>query len=271
MDNKKINVSEEEEDILQPIVNEINMASIASLSKSAIEEEKNKEIVRTKKGPTKKKSENSKSKSQPRIPDPKAVQQANEILTNVLNKNNNDKTATPQQRTAQKDDVQQQPLPENIQKQKLMDTLTQYYTYFPFLEESAPKKISFRDSVNVLEEEISRCKSCLSRNNVLENVKRADIFLHSGIEKFLTSINVPCHGLTYAAKQSQDVFDQELKEIAIKYQSWFTTGPELRYLMGIITRIDLIVKANSSGVFFNQEPNLNAEEVEQLKNKFNNL
>lgn len=244
-----------DEDPLGFITTDIDMGSLAGISTAAIAKKKQSLLEKSNgtsnDGSFKKLNKpTAEQREAPRIPDPAAVQQAGRIFEKFLDGNQtSSKTSEepPKKRSASPSRKKSAPAQtEETEKQQLLARLQKYYDYFPYLAEEAQsiRKIRPTDSISVIQEELNRCASSLASSNVLENVKSADIFFAGLLEKILPRIGVPCYGLAAEAKASQLVLDKELKEFAIKYEAYFRTGPELRYLAGIAKRLDTVMTKN---------------------------
>lgn len=210
----------------ESLVNDLEMASIASISSQAIKENKRR-----------KKQQNNEpdkrySTPQPNPDNPELLARAAKAMNETIEMA---KKADPKF----KDET-----PEAVQKQKLLNRINRYYEYFPFLKEDSPKKFILRDSLEALQEECKRCEAQLQNSQTLENIKSLDILFNDTIEHIAISMGTPAHGLVYEAKKSRMIVDQELKELSIKYESWLSTGPELRYLIKTYTRFKNVVNRN---------------------------
>lgn len=159
---------------------------------------------------------------------------------------------------------------ETAKKVQLYNEIVNYYTYFPHIKEGAiRKKITPESPLTVLLEERLRIERELNTGNVLETVRQMDIFAHYGMEIVLTNIfNLPVQGLQVEARLTQQMMDQELKEFAVKYAHWFSSGPEWRYTQKILQRIFLIVRRNQSM----GHPNMPTGDIsENAQNKYSHL
>jgi hypothetical protein len=134
---------------------------------------------------------------------------------------------------------------EGAKKYSLFKKISAYYKHFPNLQASAPKRITLRDSLSILQEEFMRIQMELSDNQALANAKSADILLHAALERVLCTLGVPAMGLQKVGKECQDDMDQEIKELSIKYMHIFASGPEIRYLLTLMRRIHYVVNYNT--------------------------
>jgi hypothetical protein len=150
-------------------------------------------------------------------------------------------------------------------KQGLMSKIGKYYEYFP--NQITPnKKININCKIPALQAELERCARILTAEGCLENVKKVDIALAALTQVGLMKFGIPAQGLREEAKNTQDLVMQELKEFSIKYEYWFSAGPEWRYMMKVLTRIQVVIEKNWGYVSA-----LNTEVPEQTKQKYNNL
>lgn len=215
-----------EEDDVEEGVSAINQGSYSSFSRSAIESEKEKLKLPTtppkpsaekrKRGrPRKVKFDDSaesyetaeqqqKASTPPRVSMQTAMR-GREILMEHLNGADSDK------------------------KRKMLATLKLYYDWFPYTCEGATNRFSGKNTVEEISSEIRRVQDEIGNKDVLQNAYFAHYSIMKGTEQALIWKGVPAHGLTAKAKLSEAVFDQEVKELAIKYDYLFRCGPEMRY------------------------------------------
>ena len=212
------------------MISEKEMATIASISTQAVKETK-----RKKKAVQQEPERKSQPPPFPNPDNPELLARAAKAMNETLEAAKRGQGPEP----GHKEET-----PEAVQKQKLLNKIGRYYDYFPFLKEEAPKKFTMRDSVEALQEECRRCQAQLQNSQTLENIKALDILLNDVLERVAIGAGTPAHGLVYEAKRSRMVVDQELKELSIKYESWLTTGPELRYLFKTYSRFNMIVSRN---------------------------
>lgn len=150
-------------------------------------------------------------------------------------------------------------------KQGLMSKIGKYYEYFP--NQITPnKKININCKIPALQAELERCARILTAEGCLENVKKTDLVLAALTQIGLMKFGIPAQGLREEAKNTQEMVMQELKEFSIKYEYWFSAGPEWRYMMKVLTRIQVVIEKNWGYVSA-----LNTEVPEQTKQKYNNL
>lgn len=136
---------------------------------------------------------------------------------------------------------------ETENKQRCINTINKYHRYFPQLQDSSSKKKwTVRQSLDELKQEISRCQHELAADSALEDVMSAEIIFNGGIEWILTSMGIDVGGLAIEAKSSQDIVMDELKELSIKYEDFFASGPEWRYMVKFMRRIYLVHQMNTS-------------------------
>lgn len=130
----------------------------------------------------------------------------------------------------QKFDKKVNPTDDEVYKKLLVSKISKYHSHFPSL--SIKRKVSLEWKVKELEEEYSRCQDTLNTENCVEQIKSLDNLLNLVLENIMLSF-----GKTYASGfyqkcfEMQDTFfDQELHELAIKYEEWLAHGPEFRLL-----------------------------------------
>lgn len=162
-----------------------------------------------------------------------------------------------------------------MKKQALLTKISQYHNAFPFLKESCPiKKPSTKQSLKWLIEEVSRCKSELDNKNAYETIKHLDIILNWAVEK--TSINwfgIPAQGLSKVAKESQELVEQELRELSVKYADRLATGPEYRYGMKFLSRLSAVIDANKNMHGFGnaQEEDMSPDQQKEMNDKYKDM
>lgn len=156
-----------------------------------------------------------------------------------------------------------------VDRAKLVTRIKRYYEYFPELARSGIKPQKFEKAkMALLEEELIRCQATLNNTNTMEAVRHCDIFFNYAMEKALVTMNVPVQGLTVEAKKSQEIVEQELKEFAIKYERFFSMGPEFRYMVKLVQRVSLVLERNRHGSFPEQ---MSQAAYEQMSNKYEDL
>ena len=132
-------------------------------------------------------------------------------------------------------------------KKSLLRKINLYYKYFPHLQ--GKKKFTVKSAIPVLEDEIDRCAEEVATGDILQNVKDADLLFATGLEVALVRFfNVNARGLRKHSEECQELIEKELREFAVKYNSFFTTGPEWRYMMHYIRRLYFVI---NGGVGFN--------------------
>jgi hypothetical protein len=160
---------------------------------------------------------------------------------------------------------------EELEKVDIFRKIQKYYEYFP--EKVKPnKRLNVNSKLNTRQSELLRCESVMQTDGALDNVKTIDILFNYIIEQGLIQTGLPAQGLAKEAKESQEVVMQELKEMSIKYDWFFGSGPEWRYLMKLITRIYIVLSRKS---FIGGLPNFDVNKHEpiphDLSNKYENL
>jgi len=164
---------------------------------------------------------------------------------------------------------------ETYKKQILVDKINKYYELWPELKEDAPKKGKFStsDSMKILELELGRCIRTKGRRKTLEKVKKADLLFSWGLEKIVGAFGVDARGLAYEAKRSQDMIEEELKELAMEYGDWFNTSIEFDYTMIKLQMLFAVIERNKAyalkGIM--AEGTLDPEQQEALHKKYNDL
>lgn len=158
-------------------------------------------------------------------------------------------------------------------KAKVLGRIEKYYQYFKELEPKGKKKRpSMKDSMEVLLIEERRCKTELSQANVLSSVKALDLFFEGFVlENGLKFMGLPVHGLAAEAKKSQHVMEQELKEFAIKYSDLFSAGPEWRYTVKLLQRIEWVMRRNGKLMTTPMADFMNQETEEEMREKYSDL
>lgn len=158
-------------------------------------------------------------------------------------------------------------------KAKVLGRIEKYYQYFKELEpKGKKKKLSLKDSMDVLLIEERRCKNELSQANVLNSVKALDLFFEGFVlENGLKFMGLPVHGLAAEAKKSQHVMEQELKEFAIKYSDLFSAGPEWRYTVKLLQRIEWVMRRNGKLVSSQMADFMDAGTAEELSQRYSDL
>ena len=167
------------------------------------------------------------------------------------------------------------------EKEQILAKIFKYYLYFPKLKENSFKKnLSVKDDIKKLRDELIRCARELSQQNSLETIQHLDIFFKYFLEILLVRVfKIPAQTLTVEAKESQMIFDQELKEFSIKYGDRLATGPELRYLLKTIQMVTMVVNRNKAMGFFgglDQGQGIGANvldpaKAQELHNKYSNI
>jgi len=144
----------------------------------------------------------------------------------------------------QKQKEEQQEI-EDREKEDIYEKITKYYEYFP--SKIKPKKgITINSKVSTLQAELRRCQNSLRSQGCLDNIKKADIMFCWLTERILVSqFDQKVHGLAAEAEKSQHLMEDILKELAIKHESWFSTGPEWRYFVFFMTRIQTVLERNT--------------------------
>lgn len=159
-------------------------------------------------------------------------------------------------------------------REKRIYKIKQYYKSFPKLLEDAPKKgkLDANTSDKVIADEEERINRHLSGGNAYNSLKSLDLlFTQFAMEKPLVAFGFPAQGLTAMAKMSQDIVDQELRELAIEYEDFFSTGPHFRYLMKKLWMINEVLKHNVHGGGGSMASAVNEEKEDELHNRFGNL
>jgi len=168
-------------------------------------------------------------------------------------------------------------------KSKILMQIDLYYRYFPELAEFQGKKKIFtgKTSLEELQGEIERCKTVLNSRESLQNVKTFDLLLFRGIESLGVHIfKFPLWGLSQNCLDTQDTVDQELKEISIKYNQFFSSAVEFRYAIKVMTRIKQVYDINCHvGNMYNRKDDVSEAYVPSKqtmdninkKEKFKNL
>jgi hypothetical protein len=133
-------------------------------------------------------------------------------------------------------------------KTKLLQQIEMRYDFDTsgLLRDSCPRKTkwTYKCSIADLQNELRRCEQKRNISHALESMKSMDLLLNYAAELFLCKTGTPAQGLAAAAKESQDIIEEELQEMSIKYCDWFDFNPETRYLISSIKRIAAVVMQN---------------------------
>ncbi len=158
-------------------------------------------------------------------------------------------------------------------KAKILGRIEKYYQYFKELEPKGKKKrLTIKDSIEVLLIEERRCKNELSQANVLNSVKALDLFFEGFVlENGLKYMGLPVHGLAAEAKKSQHVMEQELKEFAIKYSDLFSAGPEWRYTVKLLQRIEWVMRRNGKMINAPMADFMDTQTEEEMRQRYSDL
>lgn len=134
-------------------------------------------------------------------------------------------------------------------KEKLLKKINMYYSFYSELEESNTRKgkWSLGTPVKDLEDELQRCEKKLQLERAYGTMCTVDTLFNYFVEGVcIKGFGVPVHGLAAEAKNSREVVEDELKELSIKYCDYLETGPELRYLMKMAQRVNLVLSRNTA-------------------------
>lgn len=154
-------------------------------------------------------------------------------------------------------------------KATLLANINAYYNYFPALEKTNPRKGGWthRCSIEDLQAEVERCKCTLNSMNAYNTCCKLDIGFNLVIEHALVNImGIPVHGLAKEAKESQAILEQELLELSIKYESFFSMSPETRYLIKSMQRIYMLMDRN-----YNITQKRRDDQYRDAENKYGDL
>lgn len=138
--------------------------------------------------------------------------------------------------------------PELVEKTKLLKQIEMYHNFYPDIKESCPRKSkwSLRVSLKDMLDELQRCKQKLSIDRAFQAMLTADKFLNFAVEQGVCYMGYPAHGLAAQAAASQDMVMDELRELSIKYVDWFDMGPEARYCIKLLQRVNFVIQQNYS-------------------------
>lgn len=117
-----------------------------------------------------------------------------------------------------------------------LDDLEALYRFWPQYKDSCPRKGAYTPKTPLEEilKEIKRIDDDKGGNRAYNTICNYHVFFMKGIEELGIQAGQPMHGLTDAAKRSQIVVEDELKEMSIKYKRYLTGGgPEIRYLQSM--------------------------------------
>ncbi len=133
-------------------------------------------------------------------------------------------------------------------KEGLLRKIEMYYKFFEdkcWATSTRKTKWSYRSSVKELEEEVKRCKKELDIERGYNALQKGHIFLVYGLEKLaIEGFGVPVHGVTKRAAESAQIFEDELKEIAIDHSDWFTMGAKGRYALQLFSLFNTVLNEN---------------------------
>ena len=154
------------------------------------------------------------------------------------------------------------------QKSEILHKIGLYYEHFPFLKETAPKKkYTVKDKIEVLSEELERCKSNLASANAFTELLQCEKVLG-----WFTGLAL--HTFGYSG-QFENQFEElrefrmpELKELSIKYEDFFAHGPEFRYFFKYLRVIYLAIDLSKKNKTFNFQ---NQEAAEEMTDKYASL
>lgn len=127
---------------------------------------------------------------------------------------------------------------------KLQSHLRDYYEHWSFLKDTSSGKGKIPEDLDLLVREIHRCKQMLKHRQAYMNCCRLNYFVDFLMEKILMAQGIPAHGLAFQAKQSEDLFQDELMELSIEYKDWFSTGPLLRFMIGKAQLYNKVIDEN---------------------------
>jgi hypothetical protein len=134
-------------------------------------------------------------------------------------------------------------------KEGLLDKIEMYYKLYPVeCWETCTRrtKWSLRSPTKELEDEVSRCKRELNFNRALYATEKGHSMLMHGLEyAAINGFGVPAHGLAARAAQSKQLFEDELKELAIDHLDMFNMGAKARYFMQVAMLFKTVIDENS--------------------------
>lgn len=144
---------------------------------------------------------------------------------------------------------------ESREKKKALKKIEMLYSFYTHLKDSNTRrgKWSMKCSQRDLDEELLRCDHELEIARALDFVQKLDLGLNFAAEKILVNgFDIPVNGLAFEAKRSQDMMEEELKDLAIKYHDRLKAGPEVRYLVKFALRINMVLEANKAFIASSQ-------------------
>ncbi len=119
-----------------------------------------------------------------------------------------------------------------------------------------------------LDDEINRCNNELKQRRALDTVERID----SAIDKFgemalIHGFGIRAQNLSDAGRQYKETYDEELKELAIKYREKLDVSVEWRYLAKKLQLFTAVIDYNEK-MHGNRSPEVDPS---NLKEKYADL
>jgi hypothetical protein len=246
---------------------QIKLASVAAMSKTAVANQKKSKGEQVKEPVTRKKETTTTTVVEKNVePVPKKTTKSVTKNVPAATKNAIDKTIG----LVKNKLWQTKEKSEHVEKAKYIKMIKRYYEYFPVLADELERPScspTFDTDIESLKEEVKRCQDFLNGQNTLVTVEKIDVFLAWAAELALINIfKQPAHGLAAEAKRSQDIVQQELKELAIIYEDWICAGPHLRYFSKCASRLEVVLNRNKRGI--NVSEPINEENMNNFDKKY---
>lgn len=164
---------------------------------------------------------------------------------------------------------------ERKQKETLMRKIEMYYKYFPeecFASSTRKSKWSYRTATQELEDEIRRCQKELDIKRAITGVHKAHLAFVYGLEKLaIHGFGVPVYNLAHEVSLSDEMFQEELAEIAIEHIDWFTMGAKTRYAYNLFMIFNRVLTENQRKMAGMQAQGGYDEKVNEYSTKYADL
>lgn len=138
---------------------------------------------------------------------------------------------------------------ERKQKEALLNKIEMYYRHYPdecWETSTRRTKWSLKTGLKELEDEVLRCKRELSMKRAMYMTEKGHSFLMHGLEyAAIHGFGVPAHGLADKAKRSRELFEDELKELAIDHLDMFNMSAKGRYAMSVAMLFKSVIDENA--------------------------
>jgi hypothetical protein len=136
------------------------------------------------------------------------------------------------------------------QVQAIAARVDKYYSHFGSTALSHRKRRQFTTQTTLEEaqEEEYAIQQELGASSAYDNCASTINWVVDGAEKVgpMIGMNLRNTSKVMKDKENQAVLDPEIRELSIKYESWFATGPELRLVNKIIFLLKQVHEANTA-------------------------